>query len=64
MEEGFVLGNNLSNVIPSVWIEGAPEPSFWTGIKVSGRTKRRVQTFRCTACGHLDSFALAEWPEP
>lgn len=67
MEEGFVGDNNLASVIPSIWIEGAPESSFWTGMsgaKVSGRTKRRIQTYRCTGCGHLESFALAEWPTP
>ena len=66
-EEGFIADNNFSNVMPSIWVTGAPEPSFWTGMsgaKVSGRTKRRVQTFRCTDCGHLDSFATGEWPTP
>jgi hypothetical protein len=66
-EEGFIADNNLTNVIPSIWVAGAPQSSFWTGsagAKVSGKMKRRVQTFRCTACGHLDSFATAEWPTP
>ena len=62
IEEGFVADNNLASVIPSIWVEGTPEPSFWTHSKVAGRTKRRVQTYRCTGCGLLESFALAEWP--
>ena len=65
MEEGFVGDNNLTNVIPSIWIEGSTESSFWTGmsgVKATGRTKRRVQTYRCTGCGYLESFALTEWP--
>ena len=64
MEEGFIGDNNLTNVVASVWIAGAPESSFWTGkagVKVAGRAKRRVQSFRCTNCGYLESFAAAEW---
>jgi len=44
-EEGFLADNNLSNVLPSIWVAGAPESSFWTGsagAKVSGKMKRRV----------------------
>jgi hypothetical protein len=63
-EEGFIADSNLANVIPSTWVAGAPESSFWTGVagvKVGGKVRRRVQTFRCTACGHLESFATGEW---
>ena len=66
-EEGFIADHGHASVLPSVWVAGAPESSFWTGsagAKVSGKVRRRVQTFRCTACGHLASFATAEWPAP
>ena len=65
MEEGFIADHSHANVIAPAWIAGAPQSSFWTGkagVKVAGRTRRRVQTFRCTTCGHLESFATADWP--
>ena len=61
MELGFVLEQNLSNYCPSVWVEGSPEPSFWTVTKVSGKTKRVVETHRCVGCGYLESYATHEW---
>ena len=67
LEEGFVADNTAGGVTPSLWVQGPPESTFWTGpagAKVSDKTKRRVETFRCTDCGHLESFATAEWPAP
>jgi hypothetical protein len=64
MDEGFIADHNLTNVIPSIWVGGSPERSFWTGkagAKISGRAKRQVQTYRCVECGYLESFAIAEW---
>jgi len=61
MQEGFVLEQNFSNYVPSVWVEGKPEPSFFTVTKVFGKTKRVVTSYRCAACGYLESYALKEW---
>ena len=61
MEVGFVLEQNLSYYCPSVWVEGSPEPSFWTITKVSGKTKRLVVSHRCVGCGYLESYATQEW---
>lgn len=44
----FVQGN---------WLEGAPEPSFWYGIKTKGKARLNVTTYRCTSCGYLESYA-------
>jgi hypothetical protein len=41
-----------------VWVEGAPMPSFWTGLKTSNRRKLEVTTYRCASCGYLESYAL------
>jgi ribosomal protein L37E len=59
MEEGFLLemgdGNNMTS---QTWVEGALEKSWFMGAKLKGRALYEVTTFRCTACGYLDSYAL------
>jgi hypothetical protein len=57
LEEGFIKDHGYGVVHTSEWVEGAPERSFWTGTKTSGRKKVQIQTFRCTACGYLESYA-------
>lgn len=39
------------------WAGGAPEVSFWTGLQLRGRERHPVTTFRCPACGYLESYA-------
>ena len=58
MEEGFILDRGHFNAAAvSEWIEGAPESSFWTGLKTGGREKFQVMTYRCADCGYLESYA-------
>lgn len=58
MSEGFVLdhkhggGTGVAN-----WVEGAPEKSIWTGLKLRGRTKLPIATWRCDRCGFLEQYA-------
>ena len=61
MERGFILEQSLNDYIPNTWVEGPPEPSFWTQTKVSGKVKRLVETYRCVQCGYLESYAKKEW---
>ena len=58
MAPGFIIdkGDNGSVSAPE-WAEGKPERSFWTGVKLRGRERHPVTTFRCTACGYLESYA-------
>jgi hypothetical protein len=66
MQAGYVVDRGDSNV-PSVsrWVEGAPEKSFWTGLKMNDRDVLPVTTYRCERCGYLESYALpAEPPSP
>jgi hypothetical protein len=58
MEEGFVLDRTHGANLQSSWIEGPPETSFWTGLKMKGREQIPVTTFRCSKCGYLESFAV------
>ena len=39
------------------WVEGAPQKSFWTGLKVTGKDQLDVITYRCRRCGYLESYA-------
>lgn len=57
MKEGFVLDSTYGGRLVSRWVSGKPEESFWTGLKVEGREQLVVQTFRCVACGYLESYA-------
>jgi len=58
MEEGFILDNTHGARLQSEWIEGAPEISWWTGIKLRGKEQHPIVTFRCARCGYLESYAL------
>jgi predicted nucleic-acid-binding Zn-ribbon protein len=60
MEEGFILDNAHGTRLQSEWIEGPPEPSRWTGLKLKGRDHLPVTTYRCLRCGYLESYALAD----
>ena len=48
---------------PARWIEGAPEPSWLTGVKsAKGAAQYRLTAFRCRQCGFVESYAR-EAPE-
>jgi predicted nucleic-acid-binding Zn-ribbon protein len=57
MDEGFIQDETYGSVHASKWVEGAPEKSFWTGLKTSGKKQVQVSTFRCARCGYLESYA-------
>lgn len=58
MAEGFVLDHTQSGFRAiSSWVEGAPVKSVWTGLKFGEAAKRDIQTWRCTRCGFLESYA-------
>ena len=59
MELGFVLDRGHANSKKiSVWVSGTYQPSFWTGVKnFAERDKREVESYRCTRCGLLRSYA-------
>lgn len=61
MEQGFVA-DKAHYSLPETqnWVEGAPEKSFWTGLKMKDRDILPVSTFRCEKCGLLESYAGAQ----
>ena len=60
LEPGFVLDRgHHHSANTQQWVEGAPEKSFWTGLKTKGRESYEVLTYRCERCGHLEGFATS-----
>jgi hypothetical protein len=62
MESGFVIDKTGKEFASGPeWAEGVPEPSFWMGLKMglnlAGRERHAVVTYRCSACGYLESYA-------
>ena len=57
MEPGFLLDLTQGGRTQTRWVEGPFERSLWTGAKVKGRAVYAVDTWRCTACGALRSYA-------
>ena len=58
MSEGFIVDNGDSGRRHvSAWVEGQPEKSIWTGLKLRGRTPVQIATWRCGGCGFLESYA-------
>ena len=63
MERGFVVDHAYYSSYPSSWVAGLVEWSRWSGLKIKGREKLPVTTFRCPRCGRLESFAMpGKWP--
>jgi predicted nucleic-acid-binding Zn-ribbon protein len=57
MKEGFILDATYGGKLVSKWVAGKPEASFWSGTKVGDREQHSIQSFRCVACGFLESYA-------
>ena len=60
MQTGFLLeGDPGSTRTVTKWVEGAPEGSLWSGLKIGDRQVLPVTTYRCPHCHRLDSFAFS-----
>jgi predicted nucleic-acid-binding Zn-ribbon protein len=57
MERGYIVDEGYGKKVVSSWASGQPERSIWTGLKLRGKEKRDVTTFRCRRCGYLESYA-------
>ena len=57
MEEGFIPDASYGAIHIGSWVEGTPEKG-WTGsVKLKGKRKFDITTYRCTSCGYLESYA-------
>ena len=60
MAEGFVVDATHGAYGVSNWVEGAPLKSMWTGVKLSGKPRAEIATWRCNRCGFLEHYAPQE----
>ena len=60
MESGFVLDTSHGMPTQAEWTSGEPSSSFWTGIRMKGRARHHVTTYRCPKCAYLESYAPAK----
>jgi hypothetical protein len=57
MEPGFVIDRAHANSPTlSEWVQGHPEKG-WLGLKLRGKLRLPVMTYRCDRCGLLQSVA-------
>lgn len=56
MEQGFIPEATRHSKGPSEWIEGVPE-RIWIGLRLRGKRRLEVQTWRCQRCAYLESYA-------
>jgi hypothetical protein len=57
MEKGYIADFADSGPVVSRWVEGDPERSSWTGMKIRDRRQMEIRTYRCVGCGYLESYA-------
>lgn len=57
MESGFLVDEGYGSRGVPKWTAGAPEKSYWSGLKLRGKELREVSTYRCRRCGYLESYA-------
>jgi len=57
LQVGYIPQSTESGLRQLNWCPGAPQRSFWTGLKVKKGTALTVITYRCVNCGYLESYA-------
>ena len=60
LEGGFLISQTSNGTTVTEWYAGAPEKSFWTGIKLSGRRKLKMYAWRCARCAQVRFYAPEE----
>jgi hypothetical protein len=57
MEPGYLVDEGYGTKAVPKWVAGDPQKSIWTGLKLRGRDRLDVSTYRCRRCGYLESYA-------
>ena len=57
LEPGYLLDEGYAKRGPIKWIEGPPTFGMWGGLRLGGRRRIDVATYRCDRCGYLESYA-------
>ena len=61
MVQGWVAEFAAAQTLVSTWVEGSPERSVFYGTKIPQEKCIPIGTFRCEACGYLESYARPEF---
>jgi len=56
MIRGLIVDNTYGATLQQTWIAGVPTKG-WLGDKMPKGLKVKVATWRCDACGYLESYA-------
>lgn len=57
---GFLVDHKLGGIMQSMWVEGEPEESLWSGTTTGDKPKYKVVTYCCENCRYLESYATDE----
>jgi hypothetical protein len=57
MEGGFIRDQTHGGNVQAAWVEGAPEKSVWTGLKLKDRRQLQMYAWRCTHCSLIRLYA-------
>lgn len=57
LEGGYMLSNDGTYPTVGTWVQGAPEKSRWTGLKLKGKRQLPVYGWRCPSCMQVRLYA-------
>lgn len=57
MESGFIADMSYGQCFAARWVQGPPRPAFLGGVKLRGSAQYGIESFRCSNCGFLESYA-------
>lgn len=57
--EGFVLDQSHGASTVPTWVEGSPERSIWTGVRLSGKPRHDIASWKCRSCGFIEHYAAS-----
>ena len=60
MTEGFVIDQTHGSTAVPTWVEGRPQRSVWTGVRIAGKPRFDIATWRCGRCGFLEHYAAGD----
>jgi predicted nucleic-acid-binding Zn-ribbon protein len=55
MQKGYIPDATYGGVVLGTWVEGEVETGFLGAIKLKGKTRRTITTYRCNSCGYQES---------
>lgn len=57
MDKGFVLDNDYGTKRVAEWIEGEPQRAWFGSVKLRGKGRNRIESWRCPRCTFVETYA-------